>query len=266
MNTEELELTEEQIVEEQQDEAPEEEEVIVQLGDEEPEQQEEAAPEWVKELRRANREKDKRIRELEALAQPDKPKLGPKPTLEECDYDSAAFEQKLEQWYEEKRAADAAEAEQRTAQEQAEKAWQDKLTRFEEGKNKLGVRDYEDAEATVADMFDKPFPGINAPDVRINLIKQGSDDPATLIYALGRNPKKAAELAAINDPVEFAFALGKMSAAMKVTRKAATAPEKKIAGTSGSASSDATLEKLREEAAKTGDFSKVVQYKRQLQA
>ena len=40
--------------------------LVITLGDEDPQQEEEQAraPEWVRELRKANREKDKRIREL----------------------------------------------------------------------------------------------------------------------------------------------------------------------------------------------------------
>jgi len=53
---------------------------------------------------------------------------------------------------------------------------------------------------------------------------------------------------------------------LKVTnRKPATAPEKVLTGTgSTSGSVDSTLDKLRAEAEKTGDYTKVTAYKRKL--
>jgi hypothetical protein len=50
------------------------------------------------------------------------------------------------------------------------------------------------------------------------------------------------------------------------SRKAAAAPEKRVSGAASSAGSNATLEKLRAEAERTGDFTKVMQYRRQLKA
>ena len=86
-----------------------------------------------------------------------------------------------------------------------------------------------------------------------------------MIYALGKNPTKAKELSAINDPVKFAFAVAKLETQLKVTnRKAAPPPESTVRGTGRvSGAVDSTLERLRADAEKTGDYSKVMQYKRQ---
>jgi hypothetical protein len=225
----------------------------------------EGAPEWVKNVRRENRELKKRIKEIEvSKATFDAPALPVKPTLEDCDYDAQAFEEKLTAWYDAKREHDAREAESRTVQEKAEQRWQQKLSFYDEGKEKLGAQDYEDAEATVAEIFAPGFPGIMADDVRLGIIKQGAKDPAALVYALGKNPAKAKELAAIDDPVEFAWKAATLEAGMKVMRGKAPPPEKRIGGAvPGVAGAlDNTLERLREEAAKTGDFSKVMAYKR----
>jgi hypothetical protein len=48
------------------------------------------------------------------------------------------------------------------------------------------------------------------------------------------------------------------------SRKQAPPPEKKINGNGSLDSSNAQLERLREEAARTGDMTKVIAYKRQL--
>jgi len=256
----------EQIGEEQ--EAPasppevEEDEVMVTIGEEAPPPEEHAqAPEWVRELRKSNREKERKIRELEAKLNASETETKPvalskKPTLESCDFDSVEYEQKLAAWYDEKRQFDAAEAEAIAQRDAEAKAWQDKLDSYEKAKASLKVRDYEDAEAFALDTFNVTQQGI---------VLQGSENPAVLIYALGKSQKKAKELASITDPVKFAFAVAKLETQLKVTnRKAAAAPERTITSGGGriSGSVDSTLERLREEALKTGDLSKVMAYKR----
>ena len=239
-----------------------EEEVVISIGEESPPQEEEQrAPEWVRELRKANREKERKIRELEAklnaTATETKPvALGAKPTLESCDYDSDEYETKLADWYEQKRAYDAAEAEAEAQRDAEAKAWQDKLDAYAKARASLKVRDYEDAEAFALDTFDVTQQGI---------VLQGSDNPALIIYALGKSQKRAKELASIKDPVKFAFAVAKLETQLKVTnRKAAASPERTISTGGGriSGSVDSTLDRLREEALKTGDMSKVMAYKR----
>ena len=83
-----------------------------------------------------------------------------------------------------------------------------------------------------------------------------------------KNPAKAKELSSITDPVKFAFAVAKLEAQLKVTpRKAPPPPERAVRGTAPvSGTVDSTLERLREEAARTGDMSKVMAYRRQQKA
>jgi hypothetical protein len=97
------------------------------------------------------------------------------------------------------------------------------------------------------------------------MIVQGADNAALVVYALGKNPKKAKELASITDPVKFAFAVAKLETQLKISnRKAQTSPERKISGTGRpSGAVDSTLDRLRADAEKTGDYSKVFQYKKQ---
>ena len=250
----------------QADDAAEEEdadEVIISIGEEAPPPEEETrAPEWVRELRKSNREKERKIRELEArlnaTAIETKPiVVGAKPTLESCDYDSEEYETKLADWYERKREADAAEATAAARRDAEAKAWNDKLLAYEKAKASLKVRDYEDAEAFALETFNVTQQGI---------VIQGSDNPALIVYALGKNTKRAKELASITDPVKFAFAVAKLETQLKVSnRKASASPERTIAsgGAPLSGAVDSTLERLRAEAEKTGDYTKVLQYKRQ---
>jgi len=244
----------------------ESDEVVVSIGEEAPPAEEEQrAPEWVRELRKANREKERRIRELEARLQTtaqteNKPvALGPKPKLEEFDYDADRFEQALDAWHERKRQHDLQTEMVRQAELQQHQAWQAKLDSYSKAKAELRVRDYEDAEAIAQEVFNVTQQGV---------ILQGAENPALVIYALGKNPKKAAELAKNTDPVKFAFAVAKLEKELKVTnRRAAPAPERVIQGTGrASGAVDSTLERLRAEAEKTGNYTKVLQYKRQKQA
>ena len=243
-------------------EEDDEDEVVISIGEESPTQDEEArAPAWVRELRKSNREKERKIRELEAklntTATETKPvALVSKPTLENCDYDSDEYEQKLADWYEQKREYDAAEANAKAQQDAEAKAWQNKLDSYAKAKSSLKVRDYDEAEATALDTFNVTQQGI---------VLQGSDNPALLIYAIGKSTKRAKELAAITDPVKFAFAVAKLETQLKVTnRRASTSPERTITTSGGrvSGSIDSQLERLRAEALKTGDLSKVMEYKR----
>lgn len=241
-------------------------EVVVSIGEEAPPPEETTrAPDWVRELRKADREKARRIKELEAklnaaAATETKPvALGAKPKLEDHDYDTEKFETALADWYERKRVADQQIEQQRQAEKAQQDAWQARLESYGKARAELKVRDFEDAEATAQEVLDVTQQGI---------VVQGADNPALVIYALGKNPKKAKEISSIKDPVKFAFAVAKLEKELKVTnRKAAPPPERTIQGTGRvSGAVDSTLERLREEAARTGNMTKVIQYKAQKRA
>jgi len=241
-------------------------EVVVSIGEEAPPHEETTrAPEWVRELRKADREKARRIKELEAklnaaAATETKPvALGAKPKLEDHDYDTEKFEQALSDWYERKRVADQQVEQQRQTEQAQRDAWQARLEGYGKARAELKVRDFEDAEAVAQEVLDVTQQGI---------VVQGADNPALVIYALGKNPKKAKEISGIKDPVKFAFAVAKLEKELKVTnRKAAPPPERTIQGTGRvSGAVDSTLERLRADAEKTGNYTKVIQYKQQKRA
>lgn len=224
----------------------------------------EKAPEWVRELRKKNREDQKKIKELEARLQAtttgNKPaELGKKPTLDDHDYDTDKYEAALASWYERKREHDQQEAQRQKAVEDQTREWSAKLDAYSKAKGELKANDFDEAEGFIQDNFSQTQQGV---------IISGADNPAILVLALGRNPKKAAELAAIKDPVKFAFAIAKLETQLKVTnRKAPPAPEKTITGSAPkSGTVDSTLERLEAEAERTGDRSKVIAHKRSLRA
>jgi hypothetical protein len=246
-----------------EDDEGESDEVIVSIGEEAPPPEEHTqAPEWVRELRKTNRELQRQNRELQgklkSTAQTEtKPVvLGKKPSLEEHDYDAEKFEEAMADWFERKRKADDANAKQEAEVMTQQKAWQSKLDGYGKAKAELRVKDYEDAEAVAQEVFNVTQQGI---------VLQGADNPALVIYALGKNPKKAKELSDIKDPVKFAFAVAKLEKELKVTnRKAAPPPERIVSGTGRvSGAVDSTLERLREDASRTGNMTKVIAYKAQ---
>jgi FtsZ-binding cell division protein ZapB len=238
------------------------EEVVVSIGEEAPPPEEHTpAPEWVKELRKTNRELQRQNRELQGRLQAAPPEtkpvvIGNKPKLEDHDYDADKYEEALANWFERKRQADDANAKQEAEVMNQQKAWQAKLDGYGKAKAELRVKDFEDAEEVAQQVFSITQQGV---------LLQGADNPALVVYALGKNPAKAKELAEIKDPVKFAFAVAKLEKDLKVTnRRQAPAPERIVTGTGRSSGAvDSTLERLREEAARTGNMTKVIQYKSQ---
>ena len=242
------------------------EEIDVSIGDS-PTQKEDAekAPEWVREVRKTNRELHRKNRELEeklkAISATENNPVdpGPKPTLEGADYDTEKYEAKLAEWFDRKRKAAEIQSKAEEEQKAQQAEWHKKLENYAKSKTELKVQDYEDAEASVQEVLNTTQQGI---------LLQGSDNSALLVYALGKNPKKAKELAEIKDPVRFAFAVAKLETQLKVTKKTAPPPEKTppSGGARSTGGSDEVLENLRAKAERTGDYTQILAYKRQLQS
>ena len=230
-----------------------------------------SAPAWVKDLRKTNRELKKAQKQLERenaqLKQANNPQqfnLGKKPTFEDFDFDpdrAAEYEAALEDWNMKKQVVDNETQRTQEIQNQQNQDLNQKLASYAQAKTELmeksKLSDFAEAEENVMNAFDNSRQAI--------LVKLAKD-PALLVYAIGKNPKRADELSKIIDPVEFGFALGQLEKDMKVTkRKAPPAPESKVTGSAPmSGSGDKALERLRADAVKTGNINKVMEYKRQL--
>ena len=250
------------------------EKLVVSIGDEPeakeddepPEEEIKAAPAWVRKVRTTNKELEKKTRELErqlreerqkinAQAQPQEPQLGPKPTLADNDYDEEKYEKALDSWKEQELVIKSRKAAQEVEAKKEQEAWGAKVAAYHEKKAKLGVEDYKEAEDTVVSLLSI---------AQQNIIVDVARDPALIVYALGKNEAKAKELAEIKNPVHFGIAISKLEEMVKVGKKPAVQPEVRVKGGSGvSGTTDSALERLRDEAAKTGDYSKVVAYKKQ---
>lgn len=241
-------------------------EVVVQIGEEEAPTSEEQqpAPEWVKDLRKRQRELAKENADLKARLSAGntpakgKPELPPKPKLADFDYDEEKYDQARDEWDRKKRAVDAWEADQEAQAKQAQEAVRKVHENYATSKKALKVSDFQDAEDEVLSVFS---------EVQQNIVLQGAKNPAAMVYALGRTPAKLKELASKKDPLEFAWAAAQLEKEIKVSKRTSTkpAPDTPLRGTSAAqGSSKAQLERLEAEAARTGDRTKVVAYKRQM--
>lgn len=234
--------------------------VIVTIGEEAPpsDEAEAAAPAWVKELRKTNRDLAKELKELKQKQAPaaQQAAMMPKPTLATCDYDEEAYETKLQAWQEQQAQARTQQQSKEAAAQKEQDAWQAKLATHDTAKAALKVDDYEEAEAVASETLSVTQRGI---------IVSGSDNSALVVYALGKNPAKAKELASITDPVKFAFAIARLESQLKVTpKKAAPPPEKRIGGNAAAGGAvDSKLTSLEAEAERTGDRSKIIAYNRE---
>jgi len=240
----------------QQDEE-EVDEIEVSLGEE----SDETESGLITDLRQRHRKLKQKYRktqyELDQLKTPqteivDEP--GPKPTLEACDYDSDEYDKKISTWFDKKHRAEAAQKEA-AARAEKEKSESQRIYRnYEERKNSLKVKDFSESEDAVTDALSI---------TQQNIILCAAKKPELIVYALGKSPAKMEELSKLND-IQFAMELARLEDNLKVgKRKPKTKPEKTVNGTGTlSGTTDRTLERLRQEAAKTGDMSKVMQYRR----
>lgn len=249
----------------------EEPEVTITLGDDpvEPEEPKAHNPNLVNTLRKVARDKDKVIRELQAklktVAPENKPvELGPKPDIasDEIGWDTEKFECELLAWTERKRAIEAEAEKAKKVQEDADKEWSQLHENYAKSKTALKVRDFEDAEDVVKQHFSEHQQA---------LILAGVNNPAALVYVLGKHPEEAERLSKITNNVRFAVELGKLEGKMKVTPRATPPePEKGIPRSAGGAivnsktAYERELARLEAKAEKTkdGDRSEVIAFKR----
>jgi hypothetical protein len=243
----------------EEDEAGQEDdsdELVVSFGDEEPAPvAEEAAPAWVKDLRREHRELKRENERLRQSHAPAKIEVGPEPTLEAFDYDEDAFKSAWRKWTADTLAAEDQRKTELAEQEKIQTRGREIVSRYEQAARALPVKDFDDAQEAVKDAL-----GIE----RWGYIVAGADAPERLVYALAKNPAKLAALAKIDIPARFAFEAAKLEKDMKVGKRKAPEPDEIVRGAAPlSAKVDATELRLEKEADKTGDRSELQKYRRQ---
>lgn len=242
------------------DDEPDEELVISFDGDDEddPDAPEGVAPDWVKDVRRKNRELEREVADLKAKTAPAVIEIGDKPTLASCDYDEERFETELDAFKDRKAKAEEGQTRQQAEAQRQQQEWQADLSRLAEQEKALKVPDYKDARDDFVHATS---------DMQQATIVKASKNSAQLIYALGKNPARLAALAEIKDPIKLAVAVSELERGLKMTtRRRAPEPEVQVRGSAPFTRKgpDKELERLEAAADKSGDRTAVVQYKRKL--
>lgn len=209
-----------------------------------------------KRLERENREL--KAKQEEAAARAAQPAavepLGDEPTLEGCEFDAETYATKLKSYLARKSEHEARQKEAEAEQRKQHEAWQKRLDTYKAEAVKLKRPDFDDAESAVKSQFNTVQQGL--------LLKHPK--AAALVYVLGKNPARAKTLAAIADPVDFAYAAADLAGQVKVERKSPPPPtDTPVRGsTTGAALASQGLESLKEKGRRTGDYSDYFKAKR----
>jgi len=218
---------------------------------------EEEEPDLVRTLRENLRDTQRKLKGYESV-KPAPIEVGPKPTLEGCDYDEERFESEITGWHDRKRKAADQEGEQTRQQEAEQASYRKQLSNFE---TKLAVIQLapEKKEAAVKTVV----AALSVP-LQTALVRYASN-PAMVAIALGQNPAKLAKIAENDDPFLFMRAIWELENKIVVNRKKPPAPEAGSIVRSSASMTDTsgkTLKKLEDEARKTGDRTKLIDFKR----
>ncbi len=232
------------------------------FGDEKlesPTSEEDKEPGLVKHLHNTIKEKDRELKELRVThPQPQQraPAQAPRmPQLSDdgIDYDEAAFQKRLSEWSEEKATYQTAQAQQQRVQQELQQRHQQKLQQYQDRVKTVKVPNYQQAERLVIE---------EVPEQIQAAIIHYAEKPEMVVIALARNPELRKQVAEATDPVALGRLIGTIESKAKTMPKAkstaASVPE--VKGSGGAAINN--LEKLREKAQETGDYSAYLVAKR----
>lgn len=220
-------------------------------------------PEHIADLRRRYREEKRRREELEAAVAPKAEDAGPKPNLDdywERDDPQGDFERDLLAWNAKRASAAERQEREREAAAALQREWEADLGELETQRSSLKVRDFEAAHDKVSEVLSEAQQAI---------LVQVARNKAALLYALGKNTDRLANLAKVTNLAKFAGEVARLDMETRVSRKPATKPETPIRGAgslSAKGATDAKLARLEAEAEKTGNRTAVIAYRRQMKA
>ncbi|MES2904016.1 MAG: hypothetical protein V4696_07510 [Pseudomonadota bacterium] len=202
-------------------------------------------------LRASNREKERRIAELERQTKPKPVDPGPRPTLEAFDYDEGKFNDAIDTWHETRRAATEAAKPEDTGVEQH---WTESVAAFQTARTALTASNPR-AEDIILDV-DRAF----TPAQTACLIQAFGDKAPAMMVRIGSDPDKMEALADITNPIRFTAEVVRMENAAVRQRPALDEPVRGKAVVNRS--NDAQLAKLEKEAARTGDRTALIRYRK----
>lgn len=238
-------------------EEPEDEGEGAPAFDEDESGEEEGENATIRRMRERLKELDRENAELRRQTPPPEMELGPKPTLDDCDYDEAEFGEQLEAWNERKRKIGEARKRQSEQAEVAQREWESDLQTYERQRDELKLPDFE----TAADVIKATLTLAQQA-----VIVKAASRPAAFVYALAKSDARLNELAKISDPIKFAAAIARMEGGIKVVKKRrAPAPDRPATGTGRMpGTTDKHLEKLEAEAERTGNRTELIAYRKKL--
>lgn len=179
----------------------------------------EAAPQWVKDLRKANREQAKELRELKKQLeqttqqpQPDTVDLK-EPSIwdEGIDGDEDVFKAKWSEYHQAKSKQEQAEKAQQEQQEQFLRSHQEKLNQYNERKSKVKFKGYDRAEQVVMNEIPEQIQGA---------IIHYAEKPEMVVMALGGNQELRKQISQSTDPVQLGRLIGNIEAKVRTAPKA----------------------------------------------
>ena len=222
------------------------------------------APDLPKRLRTEIKERDRRLlaaeRELEELRKKTAPapiEVGPRPRLEDFDYDEDKHNAALDD-YEERKVNAALQKQNEVKDNDLVEEAQTDVAKFQQS---IVALSFADAKTIVKSV------GEAMPADMQYAVAASALDPATFIYALGKHPAKLQELLSIKNPTKRIAAIVRMEASMKVGQgRKAPEPDRPLKGNASAAvRSDKKLEQLEKEATRTGDRTELIRYRKTLQ-
>lgn len=233
-------------------------------GDDElgsPSSEEGKDPALVKHLRGTIKEKERELKELRRQSQqsvPQQPVISQPPRMPKLDdadieYDEAVYHERMTKWAEENGKYLEQKRAQEQQQEQLQAVHQQKVANYQQRVKALKVQGYQEAEQAVLD---------DIPLVIQNAILHESEKPEMVVLALGRNADLRKQLAEATNPVAIGRLLERIEAKARIMPKAkttaATTPE--VKGSNGAVINN--LDKLREKAEQSGDYTAYLAAKR----
>jgi len=170
-------------------------------------------------------------------------------------YESNRYEQISENQFQKQRARAEQEAQDRAKDEAVRVSQQKHYDKVESMK----IKGYAEAEDKVIESL-----GYDT----VNVLIQKFKNPHVLFYYMGKNQGEmeySANLAK-SDPLQFVIHMAQLEKELQVKTKSKTAPnpDTPLEGGVPTNKSDAKLDKLRDEAQRTGDMSKLMAYKQGL--
>jgi hypothetical protein len=243
---------------EQQEEQPPEDEDDIVFSDD-PAEPKAGDSDLIKHLRNELKKTKQELAERPAPQAP-KVEVGPRPTLEGCEWDEDKHAEALDAWYDRKRQAEQQETAEQANQRKANETFQADVQRFEGARASLKV-------AGAPEAIDTALASLSP--VQQAVIVKAADNAATVLAALGKHPARLTELAAIEDPIKLATAIAKLEGKIQMTKRKVPDPEEVATGSASvrQEGPDKVLERLEKEAAANGgDRTKISEYKAGLKA